>query len=298
MATTVISSWRPVNAAGRHPLPNRRPSPEEARFLQGAKDLLHFWLSAQEEHDAAQALPSLEQGVPATPAPRDEAAAPADSTGDKPDVPQQQVQGQQEPRESQSTGSPDGPAPPVPAKSNGRHPLPSSRPKPKSEPQLQKKRKRVDEEEDDDDDEQVKKRDEEKKKSDGKKKDGKKPEDGKNSKPFVCHCGSRFPRQDHLTRHVRIVHGIVGEDGVQRWETYECDVCRQLFTRKDNLKQHRKHGHPEAHKAEPAFVPRVVLVTADEEEKETAPSRTASPSPTASATLTASPTPDAENGQA
>lgn len=280
MATTVISSWRPVNAAGRHPLPNRRPSPEEARFLQGAKDLLHFWLSAQEEHDAAQALPSLEQGVPATPAPRDEAAAPADSTGDKPDVPQQQVQGQQvqgqqEPRELESTGSPDGPAPPVPAKSNGRHPLPSSRPKPKSEPQPQKKRKRVDEEEE----------------------DGKKPEDGKNSRPFVCHCGSRFPRQDHLTRHGRIVHGFKCKDGVQRWERFGCDGCRQLFTRKDNLNQHRKQRHPEAHKAEPAFVPRVVLVTADEE-KGTAPSRTVSPSPTASATLTASPTPDAENGQA
>lgn len=295
-----ITSWQPVKAAGRHPLPTRRRSAEYAKHEEGAQNLLDFWLDAWEKHDAAQTPLSLKQGLLTTPAPRDEAVAPAGSTGDKPEVPQHQVQGQQEPRELKSAGSPDGPAPPVPVKSNGRHPLPKSRPKPKSEAQPQKKRKRVDEKEDED--EQIKKRDEEKKKqkSGEKKKGGKKPADPENPKPFKCNCGKGFPRQDHLTRHVRIEHGFMCKDGVRRWERFGCDGCRQLFTRKDNLRQHRKQIHPQAHEAEPGYVPRVVLVTADEKEKGTAPSRTVSPTPTpsASATLTASPTPDAENGQA
>lgn len=283
MPATVISSTRPVNADGRHPLPNgRRSAVDAARHSEGAQNVLDFWLSAWQKHNAAQALLSLRQGLPTTRAPSDEAVAPADSTGDKLQVPQQQAQGQQEPRESKSTGSPDGPAPPVSAKSGGRRPLPTSRPVPNSEPQPQKKRKRVDEEEEEED---MKKMDEKKKKSkksDPKKKVDKTPVDPKNPKPFVCHCGAGFPRQDHLTRHGRIVHGFVCEDGVRRWERYECDACRQLFTRKDNLKAHSRTKHPEAG---PAPVPRTVLVDDPDRKR-------------AASAPTSSPTPSAENGEA
>lgn len=265
----VIASPRPVKAAVRHPLPNVRRAAEQAKLEEGAQNLFDLWRDAWKKYDAAQTLLLLS------------------SAGYKPEIPQQQVQGQQEPREL---------APPVPVNSNGRHPLPTSRPKPKPEAQPQKKRKRVEAEEENEDDEQVKKRDAKKKK-----KGGKKPADPENPKPFKCNaCGKGFPRQDHLTRHVKIEHGSVGEDGVRRWEVFGCDGCRQLFTRKDNLRQHRKQRHPQAHEAEPGYVPRVVLVTAQEKANGTAPSRTVSPSssPAASGTITASPTPDAGNGQA
>lgn len=70
-------------------------------------------------------------------------------------------------------------------------------------------------------------------------------------RPFKCFCGKTFVRNEHLVRHRQCKHES---------ERFECDICRVLCTRKDNLKQHRASKHPNAG---PQPEPRSVIVVPD-----------------------------------
>jgi uncharacterized Zn-finger protein len=49
-------------------------------------------------------------------------------------------------------------------------------------------------------------------------------------KPFKCHCGRRFPREDHLTSH---------EQTHSKARLFKCDDCGKGFKYAKSLKQHK-----------------------------------------------------------
>lgn len=70
----------------------------------------------------------------------------------------------------------------------------------------------------------------------------------KMEKPFRCHCGRSYWRQEHLTRHEECAHKKV---------RYQCDICHTVLTRFDNLLWHRRQRHRDAGpapKPEPLFL--------------------------------------------
>ncbi|KAI2623320.1 hypothetical protein GGR54DRAFT_646479 [Hypoxylon sp. NC1633] len=53
--------------------------------------------------------------------------------------------------------------------------------------------------------------------------------------PFLCKCGLEYAKLDTLFRHIRGFQDSPPE--------FRCQECSRIFPRKDNLKQHLRHGH-------------------------------------------------------
>lgn len=73
-------------------------------------------------------------------------------------------------------------------------------------------------------------------------------------KPYKCKaCNRGFARPDHVKRHIETLHN-------REREMFECDLCGRQHSRRDNLRQHRKkHESPR-----PEPEPKVWLVVMDE----------------------------------
>jgi len=64
-------------------------------------------------------------------------------------------------------------------------------------------------------------------------------------RPLVCiPCKKHFTRRRKLDQHNRVVHDTE--------VTYSCKDCHKIFSRRDNITRHMKHGKCPAHSEQPS----------------------------------------------